>query len=106
MDQHQTQEAWVYSHDGPIRRRKRGYIPAMDQSDTVSVGIFPRWTIIRRRKQRVCSRDGPIRRGKRGYIPAMDQSDTGIVGIFPPWRATPTWTPPPPPALSPAGTSR
>eukprot|EP00959_Pyramimonas_sp_CCMP1952_P390841 8190561-Pyramimonas_sp.AAC.1 len=27
----QTQEAWVYSHDGPTRRRKRGYIPTMDQ---------------------------------------------------------------------------
>eukprot|EP00959_Pyramimonas_sp_CCMP1952_P444653 9310321-Pyramimonas_sp.AAC.2 len=22
----QTQEAWVYSHAGPIRRRKRGYV--------------------------------------------------------------------------------
>eukprot|EP00959_Pyramimonas_sp_CCMP1952_P246285 5147621-Pyramimonas_sp.AAC.1 len=37
----QTQEARVYSHDGPIRRRKRGYIITMDQSDTLSAGIFP-----------------------------------------------------------------
>eukprot|EP00976_Prorocentrum_cordatum_P067885 1178918-Prorocentrum_minimum.AAC.2 len=28
----QMQEAWVYSHDGPIRRRKRGYIPTADSS--------------------------------------------------------------------------
>eukprot|EP00959_Pyramimonas_sp_CCMP1952_P270507 5655193-Pyramimonas_sp.AAC.1 len=26
----QTQEVWVYSHGGPIRRRKHGYIPTMD----------------------------------------------------------------------------
>eukprot|EP00959_Pyramimonas_sp_CCMP1952_P199649 4176128-Pyramimonas_sp.AAC.1 len=36
-----------YSHDGPIRRRKRGYVATMDQSDAVSVGIFPRWTVSR-----------------------------------------------------------
>eukprot|EP00959_Pyramimonas_sp_CCMP1952_P175649 3670689-Pyramimonas_sp.AAC.1 len=29
----QMQEAWVYSHAGPIRCRKRGYIPTMDQAD-------------------------------------------------------------------------
>eukprot|EP00976_Prorocentrum_cordatum_P059543 1175544-Prorocentrum_minimum.AAC.2 len=34
----QMQEAWVYSHDGPIRHRKRGYILTMDQSDAGSVG--------------------------------------------------------------------
>eukprot|EP00976_Prorocentrum_cordatum_P048608 980784-Prorocentrum_minimum.AAC.1 len=28
-----TQEAWVYSSNGPIRRRKRGYILLTDQSD-------------------------------------------------------------------------
>eukprot|EP00959_Pyramimonas_sp_CCMP1952_P316354 6621461-Pyramimonas_sp.AAC.2 len=28
------QEGWVYSHDGPIRRRKRGYILTMDQRQT------------------------------------------------------------------------
>eukprot|EP00976_Prorocentrum_cordatum_P112760 1195588-Prorocentrum_minimum.AAC.3 len=33
----QTQEARVYSHDGPIRRRKRRYILTMDQSG-VSAG--------------------------------------------------------------------
>eukprot|EP00959_Pyramimonas_sp_CCMP1952_P272494 5696945-Pyramimonas_sp.AAC.1 len=27
------QEAWVYSHDGPFRCRKRGYIPMTNQSD-------------------------------------------------------------------------
>ena len=30
----------VYSHDGPIVRRKRGYILITDQSDAESVGIF------------------------------------------------------------------
>eukprot|EP00959_Pyramimonas_sp_CCMP1952_P264955 5540440-Pyramimonas_sp.AAC.1 len=35
------EEGWrVYSHDGPIRRRKRGYIPTMDQSDAGSVSIY------------------------------------------------------------------
>eukprot|EP00959_Pyramimonas_sp_CCMP1952_P215226 4503276-Pyramimonas_sp.AAC.1 len=28
------QEAWVYSRDGPIRCRKRGYILLTDQADT------------------------------------------------------------------------
>eukprot|EP00959_Pyramimonas_sp_CCMP1952_P344948 7224398-Pyramimonas_sp.AAC.1 len=32
--------ALIYSHDGPIRRRKRGYILLTDQSDAGSVGIF------------------------------------------------------------------
>eukprot|EP00959_Pyramimonas_sp_CCMP1952_P433427 9076445-Pyramimonas_sp.AAC.1 len=32
----ETQEAWVYSHDEPMRRRKRGYILTMDQSDALS----------------------------------------------------------------------
>eukprot|EP00959_Pyramimonas_sp_CCMP1952_P467801 9492209-Pyramimonas_sp.AAC.1 len=32
------QEAWVYFHNGPVRCRKRGYIPTMDQSDAGSVG--------------------------------------------------------------------
>eukprot|EP00976_Prorocentrum_cordatum_P084313 1185607-Prorocentrum_minimum.AAC.1 len=40
----QTQEAWVYSHDGPIRRRKHGYILTMDQSDAKSAGIFSKST--------------------------------------------------------------
>eukprot|EP00959_Pyramimonas_sp_CCMP1952_P262845 5496150-Pyramimonas_sp.AAC.1 len=34
----------VYSPDGPIRRRKRGDILPMDQSDAGSAGIFSRWT--------------------------------------------------------------
>eukprot|EP00976_Prorocentrum_cordatum_P060846 1176069-Prorocentrum_minimum.AAC.1 len=29
----QTQEGWVYSHGGPIRHRKAGYILTVDQSD-------------------------------------------------------------------------
>eukprot|EP00959_Pyramimonas_sp_CCMP1952_P273894 5725026-Pyramimonas_sp.AAC.1 len=41
---HQTQEAWVYSQEGPIRRRKCGYILRRDQSDAESAGIFSRWT--------------------------------------------------------------
>eukprot|EP00976_Prorocentrum_cordatum_P004928 96904-Prorocentrum_minimum.AAC.1 len=40
----QTHEAWVYSHDGPIRRRKRGFILTTDQSDAGSVGLFSRRT--------------------------------------------------------------
>eukprot|EP00976_Prorocentrum_cordatum_P061504 1176335-Prorocentrum_minimum.AAC.1 len=32
----QTRDARVYSHDGPIRRRKRGYILTTDQSDKES----------------------------------------------------------------------
>eukprot|EP00976_Prorocentrum_cordatum_P053063 1070668-Prorocentrum_minimum.AAC.1 len=31
-----TQKAWVYSHNGPIGRRKRGYILITDQSDAVT----------------------------------------------------------------------
>eukprot|EP00959_Pyramimonas_sp_CCMP1952_P379256 7944391-Pyramimonas_sp.AAC.1 len=33
----QTQGAWVCSHDGPIRRRARGYVLTTDQSDAGSV---------------------------------------------------------------------
>eukprot|EP00959_Pyramimonas_sp_CCMP1952_P430333 9013505-Pyramimonas_sp.AAC.1 len=43
----QTQEAWVYSHDGPSGCRKhgkRGYILTMDQSDAGRMGIFSRRT--------------------------------------------------------------
>eukprot|EP00959_Pyramimonas_sp_CCMP1952_P287724 6017109-Pyramimonas_sp.AAC.1 len=29
----QTREAWVFSHDGPIRRMKCGYTLMMDQSN-------------------------------------------------------------------------
>eukprot|EP00976_Prorocentrum_cordatum_P074125 1181393-Prorocentrum_minimum.AAC.3 len=36
----QTQESWVYSHDGPIRCRSCGYILTMDQSDAGIMGIF------------------------------------------------------------------
>eukprot|EP00976_Prorocentrum_cordatum_P073505 1181122-Prorocentrum_minimum.AAC.1 len=34
-----TQEVRVYSHDGPIRRRKCGYVLTTDQSDAGSAGI-------------------------------------------------------------------
>eukprot|EP00976_Prorocentrum_cordatum_P067221 1178642-Prorocentrum_minimum.AAC.1 len=36
-----TQEARVYSHDGTIGRRKRGYGLMMDQSDAGSAGVEP-----------------------------------------------------------------
>eukprot|EP00959_Pyramimonas_sp_CCMP1952_P232412 4856839-Pyramimonas_sp.AAC.1 len=57
-----------YSHDGPIRRRTRGYILTTDQSDAGSVGIY--------------SHDGPIRCRSRGYILTTDQSYAGRVGII------------------------
>eukprot|EP00976_Prorocentrum_cordatum_P033845 688894-Prorocentrum_minimum.AAC.1 len=38
----QTQEARVYSHDGPNRRRKRRYILTTDQSDAGSAGLLSR----------------------------------------------------------------
>eukprot|EP00976_Prorocentrum_cordatum_P015937 319458-Prorocentrum_minimum.AAC.1 len=47
---HQTQEAQVYSHDGPIRRKKHRYILTTDQSE---------------QEAQVYSHDGPIRRRKR-----------------------------------------
>eukprot|EP00976_Prorocentrum_cordatum_P026479 537585-Prorocentrum_minimum.AAC.1 len=34
----------VYSHNRPIRRRKRGYILTIDQSDAGSGGIFSQYT--------------------------------------------------------------
>eukprot|EP00976_Prorocentrum_cordatum_P102538 1193093-Prorocentrum_minimum.AAC.2 len=69
----QTQDAWVYSHDGPIRCRMRGYIPTVDQSDAGRAGIFPRWTN-QMQDMRVYSHGGPIRCRTRGYIPTVDQS--------------------------------
>eukprot|EP00976_Prorocentrum_cordatum_P004963 97747-Prorocentrum_minimum.AAC.1 len=77
----QTQEAQVYSHNGPIRHRKWRYIRTTDQSDTLSAGIFSRrtnqtqevplagvgtGTTTRCTKRSkipflVCSHDGPIR---------------------------------------------
>eukprot|EP00959_Pyramimonas_sp_CCMP1952_P415082 8697367-Pyramimonas_sp.AAC.1 len=38
------QETWVYSHNGPIIRRKHGYILKTDQSYAGSTGIFSRRT--------------------------------------------------------------
>eukprot|EP00959_Pyramimonas_sp_CCMP1952_P247200 5167002-Pyramimonas_sp.AAC.1 len=35
---------WLYSHDGPIRRRKRGFVLTTDQSDAGSVDLFSRRT--------------------------------------------------------------
>eukprot|EP00976_Prorocentrum_cordatum_P116402 1196156-Prorocentrum_minimum.AAC.5 len=40
----QTQNARVYSHNGPIRRKTRGYILTTDQSDAICAGIFSRRT--------------------------------------------------------------
>eukprot|EP00959_Pyramimonas_sp_CCMP1952_P172836 3611922-Pyramimonas_sp.AAC.1 len=40
----QTREAWVYSHNAPIRRGKRGSILTMPQSDAGSVGLFSQRT--------------------------------------------------------------
>eukprot|EP00976_Prorocentrum_cordatum_P064292 1177435-Prorocentrum_minimum.AAC.1 len=34
------QEAWIYSRNGPIRRRKPGYIPTPDQSDAGRADAF------------------------------------------------------------------
>eukprot|EP00959_Pyramimonas_sp_CCMP1952_P395306 8283097-Pyramimonas_sp.AAC.1 len=39
-----TQEVRVYSHDGPSRRGKCGYILTTDQTDAGSAGIFSRRT--------------------------------------------------------------
>eukprot|EP00976_Prorocentrum_cordatum_P063832 1177242-Prorocentrum_minimum.AAC.1 len=77
----QTQEARVYSHDGPIRRRKRGYILTMDQSEAGSAGSLSQRTNLTQ-EARVYSHDGPIRRINRGYILTMDRSDAGSAGIF------------------------
>eukprot|EP00976_Prorocentrum_cordatum_P030740 625625-Prorocentrum_minimum.AAC.1 len=59
-----TQEARVHSHDGPIRRRKRGYILTTDRSHAGSASIFSRRTD-QTQEARVYSHDGPIRRRKR-----------------------------------------
>eukprot|EP00959_Pyramimonas_sp_CCMP1952_P275315 5754910-Pyramimonas_sp.AAC.1 len=39
-----TRPSEVYSHDGPIRRRKHGYILTTDQSDAGNMDICSRWT--------------------------------------------------------------
>eukprot|EP00976_Prorocentrum_cordatum_P112406 1195525-Prorocentrum_minimum.AAC.9 len=49
----------VYSHDGPIGRRKRGYILTTDQSDAGSTVIFSQRTN-RTQEAQVYSHDGPI----------------------------------------------
>eukprot|EP00976_Prorocentrum_cordatum_P070915 1180118-Prorocentrum_minimum.AAC.1 len=59
-----TQKAKVYSHGGPIRRRKRKYILTADQSDTGSAGIFSRRTN-QTQEAKVYSHGGPIGRRKR-----------------------------------------
>eukprot|EP00976_Prorocentrum_cordatum_P118099 1196411-Prorocentrum_minimum.AAC.4 len=72
----QTQEARVYSHDGPIRRRRRGYILTTDQSDAGGAGIFSRRTN-QTQEARVYSHGGPIGRRRRGYILTADQGSLG-----------------------------
>eukprot|EP00959_Pyramimonas_sp_CCMP1952_P067014 1399398-Pyramimonas_sp.AAC.1 len=77
----QTQEAQVYSHDGPIRCRKRRCIFTTDQSDAGSAGVFSQRTNQMQEAQ-VYSHDGPIRRRKRRCILTTDQSDAGSAGVF------------------------
>eukprot|EP00959_Pyramimonas_sp_CCMP1952_P439006 9190726-Pyramimonas_sp.AAC.1 len=67
---------WVYSHNVPIRHRKRGCILTTYQSHTGSTGIFSRRTN-HTQEARVYSHDVPIRHRKRGYILTTYQSDTG-----------------------------
>eukprot|EP00976_Prorocentrum_cordatum_P023599 480553-Prorocentrum_minimum.AAC.1 len=67
---------WVYSHDGPIIRRKHGYILTTDQSYAGDTGLFSRRTN-HTQEARVYSHDGPIICRKRGYILVTDQSDAG-----------------------------
>eukprot|EP00959_Pyramimonas_sp_CCMP1952_P131885 2757456-Pyramimonas_sp.AAC.1 len=71
----------VYSHNGPIRRRKHRYIIVTGQSYTGSAGIFSR-RANQTQEVRVYSHDGPIRHRNRGYILTTDQSDAGSEGIF------------------------
>eukprot|EP00959_Pyramimonas_sp_CCMP1952_P100722 2107073-Pyramimonas_sp.AAC.2 len=47
---HQTQEAWVYSHDRPIGHRNRGYILMTDQSDTWVLTRWQRFILMTRRR--------------------------------------------------------
>eukprot|EP00976_Prorocentrum_cordatum_P080344 1183941-Prorocentrum_minimum.AAC.1 len=69
MDQSDAGKAWVYSHDGPIRRRKRGYILTMDQSDAGKTWVYSRDGPISRRKNvGIFSRWTNPTQGKRGYI--------------------------------------
>eukprot|EP00976_Prorocentrum_cordatum_P085399 1186071-Prorocentrum_minimum.AAC.1 len=63
----QTQEARVYSPDGPIR---------------LTLTCSPACRSARRRTSAVYSHDGPIRRRKRRYILTTDQSDAESAGIF------------------------
>eukprot|EP00976_Prorocentrum_cordatum_P083320 1185186-Prorocentrum_minimum.AAC.2 len=65
--------AGVYSHDGPIIRRKHGYILTTDQSYASNTGMFSRRTNPTQ-ATRVYSHDGPI--GRR-Y--ALSLADTVVV---------------------------
>eukprot|EP00976_Prorocentrum_cordatum_P092357 1188900-Prorocentrum_minimum.AAC.2 len=89
-------ERRVYSHGGPIGRRKHGYIPTMDQSDAGSMGIFRRQGVHPARRQGCTPcrpRSASLHPGaarmhstpqrKHGYIPTMDQSYAGSRGTFP-----------------------
>eukprot|EP00959_Pyramimonas_sp_CCMP1952_P172653 3607622-Pyramimonas_sp.AAC.1 len=58
-----TKEAWVYSHGGPIGRRKHGYILTADQSDAGSMGILSRRTN-QTQEAWVYSHNGPSGRRK------------------------------------------
>eukprot|EP00976_Prorocentrum_cordatum_P077344 1182650-Prorocentrum_minimum.AAC.1 len=71
----QAQEAQAYSHDGPVRCRKRGRILTTEHSDAGSAGVFSRRTH-QTQDVRVYSHDRPIRRRKRGHILTTDPSDS------------------------------
>eukprot|EP00959_Pyramimonas_sp_CCMP1952_P183422 3835103-Pyramimonas_sp.AAC.1 len=74
---------YIYSHDGPIRRKKRRYILTADQSDARRAGIFSRRTNQTQEAQeaRVYSHDGPIRCRKRGYILTIGFAAAVKVGL-------------------------
>eukprot|EP00976_Prorocentrum_cordatum_P112057 1195466-Prorocentrum_minimum.AAC.4 len=54
-------KARVYSHDGPIRRRQRGYIRATGQSDAGSAGIFSRRLCVERGEENMSWRGSWLR---------------------------------------------
>eukprot|EP00959_Pyramimonas_sp_CCMP1952_P357035 7475944-Pyramimonas_sp.AAC.2 len=68
MDQSDAGSMGTFPHDGPIGRRKHGYIPS-------------RWTN-RTQEAWVYALDGPIGRRKHGYILLMDQSASPYPSFF------------------------
>eukprot|EP00976_Prorocentrum_cordatum_P066065 1178164-Prorocentrum_minimum.AAC.2 len=72
----ETQEARVYYHGGPIRRRKREYILAVDQSDARSAHIFSQRTN-QTQEAWVCSHDGGHLRPESISIPDPRPAESG-----------------------------